>query len=97
MLLRRVFSRLRPSFKYLHAIESIPLRARVLLLILVLMVSDVVPLQFAWIQEPLATCRTLVGQNLWESLRFRGGRQTGKIVVLPFGAMPCDNAGGFSL
>ena len=62
------------------------------------MVSDVVPLQFAWIQEPLATCRTLVGQNLWESLRFRWeGGQTGKIVVLPSGAMPCDNAGGFSL
>ena len=41
------------------------------------MVSDVVPLQFAWIQEPLATCRTLVGQNLWESFAFQVGERGG--------------------
>ena len=64
VLLRSVFPRLRPRFKYFQAIESIPLWARVLLFILVFMISGVVSLQFTWIQEPLATSRTLVGQNL---------------------------------
>ena len=64
VLLSRVLPCLRPGFKDLRAIESISLCARVLLFILVLVVSGLVPLQLARIQEPLATGLTVVRQNL---------------------------------
>ena len=64
VLLSRMLPCLRPRFKDPSTFESLPLWARVLLFILAFVVSALVPLQLARIQEPLATGLTLVRQNL---------------------------------
>ena len=64
VLLSRVLPCLGPRVKDPSTIESLPLWARVLLFILAFVVSGLVPLQLARIQEPLATSLTLVRQNL---------------------------------